>query len=159
MGRKYIVETGFQTVGTAAQDLLEIAVPADSVVTIHSISIDQSSDETAAEAEKLQIFLKRGIGNTGGSGGAGVTPSKNETGDAAAGAACERNNTTQAVAGGGSLATIHSFVYDVLSGFEWTPIPELRPVYSPSEMIILSIEATTDALTGNAKIIFEELGG
>lgn len=158
MGRKYIVETGFQTVGTAAQDLLEIQVPATCVVIVHSISIDQSSDETAAEAEKLQVFLKRGIGNTGGSGGGSVTPAKNETSDSSSACTVERNNTSQATAGGGSLATMHNFVYDVLSGFEWTPIPELRPSFAPSQNIVLSIEATTDALTANAKIIIEEIG-
>ena len=159
MGRKYTIDTGFQTV-SAVQDLVEILNPADAVMLVPSISVDQSSDAASTEAEKLQLVMKRASGTyTSGSGGGTVTPAVLEFGDAAAGITAERNNTTQAVAGTGALATMANFVYDVLSGFEWTPIPELRPVFSPSQALVLSLTAPADALTLRCLVIVEELGG
>ena len=158
MGRFYTIETGFQTV-SAAQDLLEIQLPSSVVAILHSIAIDQSSDVSSADAKKQQILLKRGIGATSGSGGGSATISKHQTGDASSGLTAERNNTSQAVAGGGSLATVGSFVWDVLAGLEHTPIPELRMAFSPSEYIVLATDAPADAVTANARIVLELLGG
>ena len=160
MGRKYLIDTGFQSVGTAAQDLLEILCPSDAVMIVHSIKIDQSSDYTAAEAEHIQLTFKRAAGSfTSGSGGGSVTPVALEFGDAAAGITVERNNTTQASAGSGTLTTLFTDVYNVLAGYEITFIPELRPIISPSQALVVSLAATTDAITCRALAIVEELGG
>ena len=160
-GRLYTLETGHVAM-TVAQDLLEIPVPATCVVVIHSIQIDQGTEEAASEAEKLQISLKKGIGATSGSGGTGsLTPAKRSTGSPTCPiSSAERNNTTQASAGGGSLTTLERWIWDVLAGFEVTPTPELRHEFSPSELIVLALdEAPADSITANAKIIFEVLGG
>lgn len=162
MGARYTLETGFQTLtGAQAYDLLEIPVPATCAIKIHSLQVDQSSDATSTEAERLQLFLKKGIGATSGSGGTGsLTPTKRSTGAPTCPiTTAERNNTTQATAGGGSLTTLESWIWDVLAGFECTYTPELQQEFSPSEMIVLSVTAPADALTANAKIIFEVIGG
>jgi len=158
VGRIYTIDTGFQSV-SAVQDLLEVVVPADAVMLLHSVQIDQTSDVTAADAESLIATFKRGISNTSGSGGASVTPEKLQSGDAAAGITAERNNTTQAVAGGGSLATLWTDAFDVLAGYEKTFTPELRPVFSPSQSLIISLAAPADALTLRALVTVEEIGG
>lgn len=161
-GRLYTLETDFQAL-TVVQDFLEIPVPASCVLIIHSLQIDQTTEEAASEAEKLKVFLKKGISATSGSGGTGsLTPNKRGgTGIPTCPiTTAERNNTTQATAGGGSLTTIERFVWDVLAGFEQTPTPELRWEFSPSELVIFSLEeAPADSITANAKIIFELLGG
>lgn len=160
MGRKYFIDTGFQTIGTAAQDIVEILCPADAVMIVHSVKIDQSNNESAATAEKLQLTYKRGRGTfTSGSGGGSVTPAPNEYGDAAAGITAERNNTTQASAGSGAVDTMFTDAWDVLAGYELTFIPELRLVFSPSQALIISCEATTNAQTGRCLVIVEEIGG
>jgi hypothetical protein len=161
MGRKYVVDTGFQSIGTAAQDLVEILCPADAVMIVHSVNIDQTSEYTAAEAEKLQITYKRARGSyTSGSGGGSVTPALLEYGDAAAGITAERNNTTQASAGSGGLDTLFTDVWDVLAGYDFTPIPELRLIFSPSQALVISVSATNDTITtARCRVIVEELGG
>ena len=159
MPRKYFIDSGFQTV-SALQDLLEALVPADATMELLSFSIFQSSDESAAEAEKLQVTYKRASGSyTSGSGGGTITPSKLEFGDPAAGITAERNNTTQALAGSGVLDTLCTDVYDVIQGYEWTPIPETRMIFSPSQALVIALEAPTDALTLGFRAIVAEVGG
>lgn len=158
MARKITFDTGFQTV-SAAQDLFEIPIPATAAAVIHSIQIDQSSDASSTEAERLQVVLKKASGTfTSGSGGSTVTATNHATGDAAGGITAERNNTTQASAGTGTLTTLENWVYDVLAGFEWTPIPEIRKEFAPSESLVLSLSAPADALTLHAKIVIELVG-
>ena len=159
-GRLYIQETDWQGV-TAVQDLLELPVPSTCSLLIHGIFVDQVSDYTAADAEKLKVHLKKGIGATSGSGGTGsLTPEKygGTWLPTCPITTAERNNTTQATAGGGSLTVLKRFAWDVLSGLEYVPIPELRVLYAPSELVVLSLEtAPADSLTVNAAILFELL--
>ena len=159
MGRKYLIDTGFQTIGTAAQDIVEILCPADAVMIVHSVKIDQSNNEAASTAEKLQLTYKRGRGSFTSGNGTSVTPAPIEYGDAAAGITAERNATTQASAGSGAVDNMFTDVWDVLAGYEFTPIPELRLVLSPSQALIISCESTTNAQTGRCLVIVEELGG
>lgn len=159
MGRMFAISTGFQTV-SAAQDLLEIQVPATEILVLHSITISQSSDEASSESELLQVALKRASGSyTSGSGGSSATPAKLEFGSASTGLTVERNNTSQAAAGSGALTTIHEDAMQVLSGWNYTPTPEIRPILSPSQALVVSIEAPADALTLCCIAIVEEIGG
>lgn len=161
MGRIAIFDTGYQTV-SVVQDLLEVLLTSGQCAVLHSAKVMQSSDEGASEAELLQINVKKGIGNTSGSGGGTATEVKLATGQAAAGVTGkERNNTTQAVAGGGSLETVWPGSFNVLAGeWEFTPTPEIRPVFGPSEACILSLdEAPADALTLRAVMYLEIIVG
>jgi hypothetical protein len=157
LGRKIVIDTGWQTVA-AVQDLIEIKLAASQAGFVKRAKIMQSSEETASEAEELQVALKRGSGGyTSGTGGAVITQIvKGNTGDAAHGfTAFNRNNTTQAAVGSGALEPIEPGVFAVLAG-EWdvayTPDEEL-PI-GPSQGIIVSLdEAPVDALTLRAILV------
>lgn len=145
---------------SVAQDLFELQVPADLVMRLHRVRITQSSDAGDAESEQLKFAIKRGIGNTSGSGGTTPTPAKHATGDVASSVTTEANNTTQAVAGGGSLTTLLAENENVHLGFDYRPTPEERIDFSPSENCIVSLDgAPADALTMSGYAVFEEIGG
>lgn len=162
MGRIVIADTGYQTV-SAAQDLVELLLASSQAAIIHSVRIMQSSDESSAEAELLQINLKRASGSyTSGSGGGSLTMALNNLADSAHGlSGTERNNTTQAVVGTGALSTIMSGCFNVIAGeWEYTPTPELRPPIGPSQAFIVSLdEAPADALTLKCVVVFELIAG
>lgn len=162
MGRLISFDTGYQTV-SAAQDLLELLLASTQAAVLHSARVMQSSDESSTEAELLQVNVKRASGSyTSGSGGGSATAVKLVLGSAAHGlSGAERNNTTQAAAGSGALETVAPGVFAVLAGeWEYTPTPEMRPVFAPSEACVLSLdEAPTDALTLRAVVVLEIVAG
>jgi hypothetical protein len=162
MGRIVVLDTGYQTV-SAVQDFLEIKAGTGQAFVMHSARVMQSSDEAATEAELLQVNVKRAAGTfTTGSGGGTATIVQNNKADAAHGlAATKRNNTTQAVVGSGTLETVMPGVFNVLAGeWEYTPTPELRPPFGPSEALVFSLdEAPADALTCRAVAVIEIVAG
>lgn len=162
MGRIVILDTGYQTV-SAVQDLLEIKTGTGQTAVIHRAKVIQKSDEAAADAENLEVNLKRATGSfTSGSGGGSATVVKGSSGDPSHGlATTERNNTTQAVVGSGTLETLEPGVFNVLSGeWEFAGTPELRYPLAPSEAFVLSIdEAPADPLTLRAIINLEIVAG
>lgn len=158
-GRLYTVRTGFQTV-SAAQDLIELLAGTTTPFLLHYLGISQSSDAGDAEAELLQVALKRGSGSyTSGSGGGALTVVKHLLGDAAdAFAGEERNNTTQATAGTGALGTLFEEAMNVQAGWQFLPPPSFNNFFNISQALILSLSAPADALTLQAMAIIEELG-
>ena len=154
-GRIYYIPTGFQSV-SAAQDLLEITVPADMVMVLHGVLISQSSD---TDMEFLELSLKRGVNITSGSGGGTPTIHKKNSGDVSSSLTVERNNTTQAVSGSGELTTFWETAMPVLGGDQSVLPPEIRPIFSPSQNLIISLSAPADALTLSCMAIVEEIGG
>lgn len=158
MSRKYFATTDEQSV-SAAQDLIELVVPADMCVKINAVTITQSSDAGDSESEQLAVELRRGVGSTSGSGGASVTPAKKETGDPASGVTAERNNTTAGSAGGGSLTTLYNEDFNVMAGMKYMPPPEDRIVLSPGDEFYINISAPGDAVTMSCVVEFEEIGG
>lgn len=150
IGRRVIIDTGWQTV-SAAQDLLEVLLASSQAGFVLRAKIMQSSDEAATEAEEIQAAIKRAYGSyTSGSGGGSPTVVKGQSGDAAHGlSATERNNTTQASAGSGTLETLEPGTFNVLAGeWEWAATPEEMIPIGPSQAAILSLdEAPADALT------------
>lgn len=154
-GRVAVFDTGWQSV-SVVQDLLELKLAATQAGFILRAKIMQSSDEAAAEAEQIQVNLKRATGSfTSGSGGSSATVVKGQSGDAAHGlSTIERNNTTQAVVGTGTLETLEPGAFNVLAGeWEFSPPPEQMWPIGPSEAAILSVdEAPTDAITMRAVV-------
>lgn len=153
MGRVY--SASFEEVAvTAVQDLFELVAPADAAVSVHSITITQSSDAGDAQAEMLPILIHRGTAT--GSGGSVVTPSPLSVGDGAFGGVVEANNTTQSVEG----TFLHAEAFNIQIGFYYLPPPEDRPIVSPSALFIVELQgAPSDELTMNGTIVFEEIGG
>lgn len=154
LGRIVILDTDYQSV-SVVQDLIEAKLDTDQAGFVLRAKIMQSSDEAAAEAEELQVNLKRATGAfTSGSGGGSATVSV--FGPAAHSlATIERNNTTQAVIGTGTLDVVEPGVFNILAGeWEWHSTPETMIPLGPSEAAILSIdEAPADAITLRAILV------
>lgn len=153
MGRIYTA-TFEQIAVTAIQDLFELVAPSDAIVKIHGFEFSQSTDAGDSESEQLTILEHRGTAT--GSGGASVTPSPLNVGDAAFGGTVEANNTTQSVEG----TILGSYDFNVMAGIEKIYTPETMPVISPSGLYILELQvAPADSITMDGKITFEEIGG
>lgn len=160
MGLKYTAV--FEDIAvTVAQDLFEIAAPADACVVVHAVRMGQSSDAGDAQAEMLSISMVRGEGTvTSGAGGAAVTPNPLEKGFPAAGSVVERNNTTKMVIGTGALKVMLNEAFNVQVGWLYQPVPEERIVISPSDRLTVElVAAPADSLTMSGQIVFEEWGG
>lgn len=153
MGRVY--SASFEEVAvTAVQDLFEVVAPADATVSIHSVTITQSTDAGDAQAEMLPILIHRGTAT--GSGGSSVTASPLSVGDTAFGGTVEANNTSQSVEG----TFLHAEAFNVQIGFYYLPPPEDRPVVSPSALFIVELQAApSDSITMSGTVVFEEIGG
>ena len=153
MGRMYAVV--FEQVAvTAAQDLFEINAPADAIVVLHSCTISQSSDAGDSESEQLAILFH--LGSTSGSGGSAPTARPLELGTVAFGGTVEANNTTQSTEG----IFLHAESFNVMAGFAYRPTPEERIIISPSDRLIIELQAApADSLTMDGVAIIEEVGG
>ena len=161
MGRMY---TGtFKDIAvTAAQDLFELAAPADAILVVHAWVLTQDTETGDAAEEMLTLTTNRGVGSvTSGSGGATVTTQPVEDGDPATGGVVERNNTTIMAVGTGTLETdpeVHN--WNVRIPYQWVYPPELRPIVSPSNRWTLELEtAPADSVTMSGTVWFEEIGG
>lgn len=145
------------TVSTAV-DVFELLAPSDCVIQIHEITIGQQASETS---EQLPFSIAKATGTyTSGSGGS--TPAKTplETGFAASGATLEAFNTTRAAAGTGTLTITRRRSENILNGVHWLFTPETMPTLSPSQALIVGLEAVPGAsLTMEATIVWSEIGG
>lgn len=161
MGRMYTAVFK-STAVTAAQDLFEIAAPADAIVIIHDWTLTQSTETGDAAEEMLILTTNRGVGTvTSGSGGATVTPQPISDGDPAFGGTVERNNTTIMVVGTGTLETdLEVHCWNIRVPYQKIYTPETRPMISPSNRWTLEMESTpADSITMSGTITFEEVGG
>lgn len=160
MGRMYTAQVSAVAI-TAAQDLFEIAAPADAVVVVHNWTVFQTTDTGDAAEEILRIETVRGVGTvTSGSGGTTPTAQPISDGDAAFGGTVEANNTTRLAAGTGTLETLGQYGWNVRIPYTHVYTPEERPVISPSNRWTLSLPAApADSLTTSAMVTFEEIGG
>lgn len=153
MGR--IESVSFAAVAiTAVQDLFELVVPAGYRLYLMEVIYGQTSDVGDAASELLAVTIKRGIGNTSGSGGSTATPAKRATNQDASGITAEINNTTQAVAGSGSLTVLRTDVANIQQGYRYKPAPEERFVFAAGEALIVSLAAPADSLTSHGTLVF-----
>lgn len=160
MGRMYVAN--FEDIAiTVAQDLFEIAAPADGIIIIHDWLVMQSTDVGDAAEEILEIETVRGDGSvTSGSGGASVTPEPLDNGDPATGATVERNNTTRMAVGTGVLDVLRKYGFNVRMPLEVIYPPKSRPIITPSDRWTLSLnDAPADSITCSGHVTFEEVGG
>ena len=161
MGRMYTAQFSAIAV-TVAQDIFEIAAPADACVVVHEWGIFQSTDVGDAAEEILRIECVRGVGAvTSGTGGTTVTTQPVADGDPAFGGVVEANNvTTRMVVGTGSLDTLSQHGWNVRMPLEKIYTPEQRPVISPSNRWTIALPvAPVDSLTMSGYVVFEEIGG
>lgn len=155
MGRVYYV--GFENVSvTAAQDLFEIRPASNKPCKLLWVNVSQSSD---VDTEQLRFTIKRLPATvTSGTGGSTPTPTPLLASDAAAGATTECNNTGRATTNSTAVLLVAEG-QNILSGWQWLPIPDAQPYAVNGEAFIIGLEtAPADALSMNGYAVFEELG-
>lgn len=141
------------SVGTAVQDLFELAVPSTAMITILSAIITPTADEIN-EQISIDLFHFSGA-YTSGSGGSAITPKPHNGKFAAASTVVERNNTTQAT--GGTSVSVRSDGFALQGGWIYMPVPEERILFGPSTAAVLRIGATLgQATTMSGSITFTE---
>ena len=141
---------------TTAKTLLYLTVPSDAVVEILSARITCQDEDTA---EQIMAELNR-IDVLGSPTAVSVTAKPTEEGSAAFGGSCYSNVTaseptyddeTDAIASGGA---------NKLAGWEYVPLPEERPIISPSDSVGLRlVEDIANSSDLTAEIVFREIGG
>lgn len=160
MGRIIIFDTGYQSV-SAIQDLLEVKFSGSQGALLHRAKVMQSSQESVASAEQVQINIKRASNSYfSGSGGGTATETKLASASNASSVTSKlRNNTYQA--SGGTIEVVEPGVFNILGGeWEFCPVPELRLPFAPNEGVLLSLdEAAAEALTLRAILEIEFLVG
>jgi hypothetical protein len=158
MGRLYTVTFDNVTVTPAGtdQDLFAFTPADDKPIAIHAIYLSQSSEIGDAMEELLRVSIIRGHATTG-SGGTAPTPAPLQPIDAAAGFTARVNDTT--IASAGTAVTLHAEAFNVRVGWVYLPIPEMRPVCTQAQTILvvrlLSTVADDISMSGTAYV--EEL--
>ena len=139
---------------SAAKTLVHITVPADSVIEILSCSITNSSIDSN---EQLEAGLFR-VATAGSPSGTSITPQKHENGDAASGVTALGDLTVEPTAYD-SLGFDHNG-FSNLGGYRYDPLPEERPIISPSGAVGLRLLAAPGSATNiHAQIVYREIGG
>ena len=143
---------------TAGDGLLTLEAPADMCVEILSASVTSMDNDTAEQLEAS--FTK--IATKGPLAGSAITPEKHETGDAAstvtALGAGNAGMSTEPTAWAGEPYDQQGF--NNLAGYRYDPIPEERPIISPSGLAGLRLLAVpSTAFKATAQIVFREIGG
>ncbi len=160
MGRIYRVT--FENVSvTAAQDLVQITGATGKMMRICR-AWACSSPTTAPTDQQLRIrcrFLPATV-SVGSGGTTGITPSKNDPGDAVCSSAtCATNNTTPATTNGTAIVLDVAGV-NVKSGYDTQWFGSNRPAVGPSEAFVFELLSTvsgTVPMSGGCE--FEETGG
>jgi hypothetical protein len=155
MSRIYSVEFEAQAV-TAAVDLFELVPATDKPIRVWWIRISQSTEVGDAAEEQLILKLIRGHA-TSGSGGGTPTPAAVVSSDPAAAFTAESVNTT--IASVGTPVDLHVEAFNVRTGFEYLPIPELRPQISAADSrLVLRLASTpADSIDLSGTIYVEEM--
>lgn len=137
---------------SAQQDLFQLeanTVP----VTIHGVTLSQTSDEGDSAAENLSIMIAR-ITDT-------VTddlPSvQADSGDATQLADIAINETSELTTG---LEVYHSEAWNIALPFIWMPPPEMRLIVKVTDAMVVNLNNTpNDSLTMSGTMYFSESGG
>lgn len=139
---------------SGAKTLMLLELPADLVVEVLGASITNQDVDTS---EQLHCGLYR-VSTIGDPSGTEITPEKHENGDVA-------STVTATAALATEPDTYDAIAFDQrgfnnLAGYNYDPIPEERPIVSPSSAVglrLLSAPSTSHIL--NMQIIYREIGG
>lgn len=152
IGRQYAIAIAGEA-QTAAKTLLEIAAPADAVVTLERAYISQSSFDTS---ENLAARIAR-VTTTG--TGTAHTPRPLQAGDAAYGGTVKTNLTAESTYT--ANAEIIEQGFNVLSGFLWTPANDDEIItLSPSALVGMRLHVAPSAsMNFHYGATIREIGG
>lgn len=149
MGRMYVASGDLPT-WTAAGDVVELIAPADAIVVLHRLTLQQSTSETD---DSTSVLLSR-VG-TSGSGGGAITATPLQVGDAAFGGTIEEGNTTDSTGN----TVLYNWGMSVLAGLDVIWTPETRPIISPSAALVVTTGDALSSVTLEWTLEFEEIGG
>jgi hypothetical protein len=137
IGNVYTLAVGAEA-QTTAKTLMEIAAPADAVVTIERMYIKQSSFDTSENlAAKVQRITTTGTGTA-------HVPRPLESGNAAFGGTCKTNMSVEPTYTGSKELLEDGF--NVLSGWLWTPANDDEIIaLSPSALVGIMLDVAPSA--------------
>jgi len=139
---------------TGVETLMLLEVPSDMALEILGASITNQDVDTS---EQLHCGLYR-VNSIGAPSGTEVTPQKHENGDVASTVTATAHLETEP-------DTYDTLAFDQqgfnnLAGYRYDPIPEERPVISPSGAVGLRLlTAPSASHTLNMQVVFREIGG
>lgn len=141
---------------TTAKTLIYLTAPADAVLEILSARITCQDEDTS---EQIMAELNR-ISSLGTPTATTITPKPTEEGSAAFGGTAKANVTASEPTYDDESAAIASGGANKLAGWEYVPLPEERPIISPSDNVGLRlIDAVANSSDLTAEIVFREIGG
>ncbi len=152
IGRLYGFAIG-ASAKTAAVTLMEIAAPADAVVTLERAYMSQSSFDTSENlAAKVEDI------STTGTGSVAVIPRPFQEGDAAFGGVLEYDQTIEPTY---STVVFIEQGFNVLSGWLWTPANDDEViVLAPSQLVGIMIDvAPSGSMDFHYGCTIREIGG
>ena len=148
--RVYTATTEIAAVA-AAQTLLTVAAPTDSVVVLLRAYISQLT-LVASEMFRAQLQRASAAGT-----GTGVTAQPHEVGDAAFGGTVLEDHSVEPTFTG---IPLENEEWNVLNGWIWVPMPEDRVYVSPGGIVGLRLDTLPSAATEiTAALTFGEIGG
>jgi hypothetical protein len=152
IGRVYAAYIASQA-QTAAKTIVELAAPADAVVTVDRMAIGQTSFDTS---ENLGSTIQR-ITTTG--TGTATTARPHSLGDPAYGGTVETNSTIEPTYDANGV--VYEAGWNVLSGFLYTPANDDELIaISPSGLLGLNIDVAPSAsMNFSYGVTFREIGG
>jgi len=154
MGRIYSISMADVAV-TAAQDLFNITATSGMAFEVLRVELGQ---KTLTSWEARGIIMKRFPTTvTAGSGGSAATPRPMNGGDAAATITARINDTTPMTTSG-TAVTLLARDWEFLNGFIWVPLPDERPVITPSQGFNVNlVTAPSASMTVSGFVTVREL--
>jgi len=139
---------------SAAKTAILLECPSDSVLEIISGSIT-NMDTDSNEQLEAGLFT---VTTKGSPAGTSITPEKHETGDAASGVTATGDLTTEPTTYNSKGVDRQGF--SNLAGYRYDPLPEEKPIVSPSGLIGLRLLAAPSAgFKAACQIVYREIGG
>lgn len=157
---RYVRYVPFGVTASGAVDLAEILVGAGKRVVLRLVAagLTGTADYGDAEAEGLELSIKRGVGHTAGTGGAAISVGERATADPATTLTGNAGSTSPATAGSGTLTVLHREAFNAQAGVVYQPPPELCPEFAAGESIVISLSAPADAVPVSGVVVVEEMG-
>lgn len=157
MGRFYNVTFSNVSVA-AAQDLVQITGVSGKIILIHRAWVGVTNPSLATgQAMALRARMLPATVTVGSGGTTGITPSKQDQGDAACGTStCATNNTTQATTNG-TAVVLYANGCHLYQGDKFQPVKPI-PIISGAAFVweLLSTVSGTVNLSGG--VTLEEIG-
>ncbi len=142
-GRIYRLPINQLSLTASVQEI--IAITASSTIPFWLEEIRLDPFDTSINNFLLSLSLFTGT-FTAGSGGATLTPAKNQPNDAAAGATCKVGNTTRTATGTGTKLQLDAGKINDVNGWAWQPVDTDHRIAVPvSGSLALSLDTVPGA--------------